>query len=179
MVALPFPPMPIMCLKGENNEDSSMSSHDLMARIIACSCMNKIVDEEDHNGKMEIKKNAMQDLKRGLEIACKPYFQHTTSLEDITEDAAEAIYYTFQKAYRDYLLCYNASKDLRFYPISYVCNDDYILSQSRNHMLSRLDSMMKCDEIDMDYEKTMKSYVQHASYKRMLLAYAYDFIQEN
>lgn len=130
IVQLPFPPMPMCAIKGEDRDDVFCSSHDLLARAIAVQYTNNV--RQTGSGmpsealtlqKTEILTNLLNDLIK----------MSITDVDII--DNSEAIYNVFQNHFRSYMSLYpSTSKDIRFAPIEAVDASSLIMSQAVAHL---------------------------------------------
>lgn len=129
---LPYPPMPLCVLKGEDNADGVCSSHDLLARAIAVQYVNSVrstgsgmPSEEVTERKTTILTSLLMDLfELSKVISCDDVMAHV-----------ERIYELFQKSFRSYLALYPAtSQDVRFAPIDSVDTPSLIMQQATSHL---------------------------------------------
>lgn len=170
VASLPFPPLPVMVLQGEENADSMASSFDLLHTAI----MNwqhglRPFGRDIHaiaRGKQETLQRLMSDMA-ALYEECK----HSEK-DDIKEDDVfvEKAYEIYCCSFRSYLLNHYATStsDLRFYPLASVSQDSLLLRQGTSHwhagkLLSSNGELCKEDSF--------------ASYSEMLRAYALDLGQ--
>ena len=170
VASLPFPPLPVMVLQGEENADSMASSFDLLHTAI----MNwqhglRPFGRDIHaiaRGKQETLQRLMSDMA-ALYEECK----HSEK-DDIKEDDVfvEKAYEIYCCSFRSYLLNHYATStsDLRFYPLASVSQDSLLLRQGTSHwnagkLLSSNGELSKEDSF--------------ASYSEMLRTYALDLGQ--
>jgi len=159
LVALPFPPMPVCCLKGDDNEDAVMSSHDLIARCMAsASLMPWTAAEQQEN--IDRKSQILDNLL------------HRVEQFDELLDA----YVAFGECTRDYISVYfpkHARKnvDVRILPATHVVSGDVHCTQARKHLLAHVQALHACDEIEDSLMQHVCNVAPHASYTVLLAMY--------
>lgn len=124
---LPFPPMPLCVIRGEEHTDSFCSSHDLLASAIAVhhlKCDTRTIDLSEEAKHMATKQNILIDMQREVHDAV----QHSMSVD--------GIYNIFQKHFRTYMTLYQNSQDMRFTPIEFVDSDGIVCQQAQQHLAS-------------------------------------------
>lgn len=129
---LPFPPMPMCVIKGEDNEDGICSSHDLLARAIALQYISSIKDTGSPMPSTQLTE------KKTTILTCllSDLFQisHDIQHQDI-EDNVDMIYETFQRHFREFLYLYPCtSKDVRFAGLDMVDANSLIMTQAHSHL---------------------------------------------
>lgn len=132
IVQLPFPPMPLCVVVGEDNRDGTCSSHDLLARAIAIQYASAIGDSGSAmpssaltESKTEVLTNLLMEL-----IKLSKTVTNTSIPEHI-----EAIYQIFQRHFRNYLALYpSTSQDIRFAPLDTVDPKSLIMKQAISHL---------------------------------------------
>ena len=160
LVALPFPPMPVCCLKGDDNEDAVMSSHDLIARCMAsASLMPWTAAEQQEN--IDLKSLILDNLVLRVE-----------QFDKLNIDA----YVAFGECTRDYISVYfpkHARKnvDVRILPATHVVSGDVHCTQARKHLLAHVQALHACDEIDDSLMQHVCNVAPHASYTVLLAMY--------
>ena len=160
LVALPFPPMPVCCLKGDDNEDAVMSSHDLIARCMASSALMPFTaaeQQETIERKMQILDNLPQRVQQCHEKNIDPYV-------------------AFAECTRDYIAVYfpkNARKnvDVRILPAMHVVSGDVHCTQARKHLQAHVQALHACDEIEDSLMQHVCNVAPHASYTVLLAMY--------
>ena len=121
---LPFPPMPLVVRRGDGTEDFC-SSHDLLASAVkvyyATGCAQS-VDNEEEVRRMHAKTAILLDLQRRVHDCVE-------AGEDV-----QAAYEVYQDCFRQYMLLYQTSADLRFLPLGAVDPAHTITQQAAEHM---------------------------------------------
>ena len=117
LVNLPFPPLPIVARRGD--DDNVASGHDLLSQAIAC---NLIRPEKkgvlDAQAIQERKMHILQTL-------------HGEVSESYTTESAYAAY---GRAFRAYMALYPGSPDLRIWPMERVDRTGAIMDQGKQHL---------------------------------------------
>ena len=170
VASLPFPPLPVMVLWGEDAADGLASSFDLLQTAVMNAHMTRGKLGFSLAGKSE------QEIARSKQATLEKLQQDLAALYAQTADATDAAirenvfldgaYHLYCAAFRDYLLeHYPAStRDLRFYPLAAVAPDSQLMSQGSSHWnASRLSFV--CDTCGGDH---------FGSYKQLIRAYALD-----
>ena len=159
LVALPFPPMPVCCLKGDDNEDAVMSSHDLIARCMASAALMPWTAAEQQEN-IDLKTQILDNLL------------HRVEQFDELPDA----YVAFGECTRDYISVYfpkHARKnvDVRILPASHVVSGDVHCTQARKHLLAHVQALHACNEIEDSLMQHVCDVAPHASYTVLLAMY--------
>jgi hypothetical protein len=170
VASLPFPPLPVMVLWGEDAADGLASSFDLLQTAVMNAHMTRAKLGFSLAGKSE------QEIARSKQATLEKLQQDLAALHAQTADATDAAirenvfldgaYHLYCTAFRDYLLeHYPAStRDLRFYPLAAVAPDSQLMSQGSSHWnasrLSFVADTCGCEHF--------------GSYKQLIRAYALD-----
>ena len=160
LVALPFPPVPVCCLKGDDNEDAVMSSHDLIARCMASSALMPFTaaeQQETIERKMQILDNLPQRVQQCHKQNIDPYV-------------------AFAECTRDYIAVYfpkNARKnvDVRILPATHVVSGDVHCTQARKHLQAHVQALHACGEIAESLMLHVCNVAPRASYGVLLEMY--------
>lgn len=160
MVGLPLPPLPVCCVRGMDNSDAVMSSHDLIARCMASSSLMPWTPEE-HTANMHCKINILETIPRRMSVASVD----TTS-----------IYKIFSELTREYIAVYfpmQARKniDIRIMPVSHVASGDLVCEQARQHLLAHVSALHDCNEISENVSKMVSDRAKMANYELLLQMY--------
>ena len=160
LVALPFPPMPVCCLKGDDNEDAVMSSHDLIARCMASAALMPWTAAEQQEN-IDLKSLILDNLVLRVE-----------QFDKLNIDA----YVAFGECTRDYISVYfpkHARKnvDVRILPATHVVSGDLHCTQARKHLLAHVQALHACDEIEDSLMQHVCNVAPHASYTVLLAMY--------
>ena len=144
---LPLPPLPIRALRGEDNEDSFCSSHDLLARAIACN-----LRDGSSNGE-EVQKRKQQILL-DLNTRIVAVWQD----KEFTQAERVAMGYTiFADIFRQYFALYPGSFDLRVMPIQDVDPKSVVFQQAVEHLKAQNVFITDDDEV-VKFSKTYYAY---------------------
>ena len=161
LVALPFPPMPVCCLKGTDNEDAVMSSHDLIARCMASAALmpwTAAEQQENIQRKTQILELLPQRVRGCHEQNIDPYV-------------------AFAECTRDYIAVYfpkNARKnvDVRILPAMHVVSGDVHCTQARKHLQAHVQALHACGEIEESLMLHVSNVAPCASYSALLAMYS-------
>ena len=164
VASLPFPPLPVMVLQGEDNTDGIASSFDLLQTAVMNWRLG-LTPKADEEKIARRKKATLELLQRDMAAL---YIK--TDWKNLTDDwsAVNRAYEIYCATFRTYLLDHYGActRDLRFYPLAAVAPDSLIVKQSSSHWkASRLSNNVKCDACGND---------QFGSYSDMIRAYALD-----
>jgi hypothetical protein len=165
MASLPFPPLPVMVLQGEDCTDGMASSFDLFQTALVNWQLGRRPE-----GRQEA------ELARGKEATLEGLQQDMAALyreggwETASNDWAcvQRAYELFCAAFRTYLLDHypTSSRDLRFYPLAAVAPDSLLVRQGSSHwQANRLSNQLECDTCGGEH---------FGSYTDMIRAYALD-----
>jgi hypothetical protein len=147
---LPFPPMPVMVVRG--SEESFCSSHDLMAAAISVAFFDTLKSGcKTAEDATKSKQALLLQLQRDIWSICER--------EGITNEAVEKSYALFQEAYREYMKTYPCSNDIRFQSMDFVDGKNTIVKQATSHLRSM--AMMEganSATVSDSYRDIIKSY---------------------
>jgi hypothetical protein len=169
VASLPFPPLPVMVLQGEENVDSMASSFDLLHTAIMNWQHGLRPFGRDVQAIARSKQETLQRLlfdMAALYQECKHSKESAVSEDDAFVEKAYEIYCC---SFRSYLLDHYATStsDLRFYPLASVSQDSLLLRQGTSHWNAGklLSNSSEGDLCEAD---------SFASYSEMLRTYALD-----
>lgn len=145
---LPFPPMPMCVVVGEDREDGICSSHDLLARAIAVQHIysrGEIEPSFAPSDLMEKKTAVVTDLLEDLLKLSRTLPKNMTDYGNIlcpvdirpSLDASliQNIYQIFQRHFRAYFSLYpSTSHDIRFHDIDTVDASSLVMKQAISHL---------------------------------------------
>jgi hypothetical protein len=154
VASLPFPPLPVMVMKGDEGADGMASSYDLLQTAVMNSTM---LDNNNAQSIAESKQATLAALQRNIALINVSSF----GCDFPTLQAYEI----YCGAFREYLLKHYATstQDLRFYPLDAVSCDSLLMQQGISHW--------KAGQLlsgDVDAGKNF------ASYEQLIAAYAQD-----
>lgn len=168
MVHLPFPPMPLLVLNGEG-EQQSASSHDLLASAIGAQIVQRHTRPGDVS---QCRERDMQKMAIIIDVAkeitsivhavaggTKP--QDCTDKNIIDKICTDA-YFTFHRFFREYMTCYPGHSDLRFLGLDTVDKQSNIHTQACQHLQAKAiitgDTFI-CDLREISYSHLLFLYV--------------------
>ena len=129
IVSLPFPPLPVVCIKSCDSNYSHASGHDLLSVAIA----SMIVGKDNKAGF-----DSMQVLERKqsivIELNDRIAAVWGTHEKDNENSALEECYEIFCTQFRLYMGCYPGSCDIRIMDMDSVCASDIIVKQAIGHL---------------------------------------------
>jgi hypothetical protein len=175
VASLPFPPLPVMVLQGEDGADGLASSFDLLQTAVmnAQLGLRPAVEgvEEVARSKQARLERLQRDMAAHYEVAAGA---------TCTKEWVQGAYQIYCTAFRDYLLDHYAtsSRDLRFYPTAAVATDSVLMQQGTSQwQASRLLAgdwrRPKHDDGGAVWPRK-NSGVCFSSYRQMQRAYALD-----
>jgi hypothetical protein len=127
LASLPFPPLPVMVLQGEDNADGLASSYDLLQTAVMNSTLGMQVKGKDAQAIARSKQATLERLLHNMKAL------YTSSFG--ADFPVWQAYEIFCDAFREYLLEHYAtgSRDLRFYPMDTVAADSLLVGQGSSH----------------------------------------------
>ena len=139
MVNLPFPPLPVVGLQGEDNDDAIVSGHDLLSRAIACQLIKPDVGKDIKDNAAYLAQGAdVQARKTQLLSNMHMLIGSTWDRADISEkEKVERCYQIFCSNYRAYLGFYPSSPDVRIHAMDSVDKKSILCKQALKHLQSR------------------------------------------
>jgi len=157
VASLPFPPLPVMVLQGEDGEDGMASSFDLLQTAVLNAQL--MPADRDAAELARSKAAVLEKLQRDMAALLAASFGG-----DLPDGQAYEIYCA---AFRTYLLDHYAisSRDLRFYPLGAVAPDSVLVQQGSSHWNASRMLSAECDACGGAH---------FSGYPEMLRAYALD-----
>jgi hypothetical protein len=157
VTSLPFPPLPVLVLQGQDGEYGMASSYDLLQTAIQNAQLGIRVQGLDDATLAQSKAAVLHELQRDMAALVASSF-----CADFPDWQAYQIYCG---AFREYLLKHYATstQDLRFYPLDAVGPDSVLMQQGTSHWKA---SRVLCGE--SNYQSCFMTYTQ------MLRCYAAD-----
>jgi hypothetical protein len=127
LASLPFPPLPVMVLQGEDNADGLASSYDLLQTAVMNSTLGMQVQGKDAQAIARSKQATLERLQQNMAAL------HTSSFG--ADFPVWQAYEIYCDSFREYLLEHYAtsSRDLRFYPMDTVAAGSLLVSQGSSH----------------------------------------------
>lgn len=166
VASLPFPPLPVMVLQGEDGADGIASSFDLLQTAVMNAQLGLGPADRDAEELARGKAAVLAELQRDM-AALYVEADWRNSTDDCS--AVQRAYEIFCAAFRSYLLDHYAvsTRDLRFYPLAAVAPDSVLVQQGSSHWnASRMISgHASCDACGSAH---------FSGYPEMLRAYALD-----
>ena len=167
MVSLPFPPLPVACLRSTEKNDAFASGHDLLSSAISAM----VVGTDQKAGFDSV---AIRDTKQALLIALNDDVAAAWRARDRADDSAavDACYDIFCRSYRAYMACYPGSADLRILPMADVGADSTLVRQAVEHLDARSTTFGAGDDVIVcRVPESAKR-----SYRALLRLYALDLV---
>ena len=171
MVNLPFPPMPIMASRGDQYEDASCSSHDLLSQAISCSiieCWNEMDKNLKTSDKQEGKMQVLMDLNQANASLHNPRVEVIGDGNESKSDPVQAMYELFGNYFRSYMSYYPGTPDLRFLPMDSVDQNSTVYKQAIQHV--------KAKRYNVNDASHLNAYM---SYREVIELYSRDLLLEN
>ena len=132
VASLPFPPLPVMVLQGEDGADGLASSFDLLQTAVMNAQLGLGPADRDAEELARGKAAVLAELQRDMAAL---YVE--ADWRNATDDWApvQRAYEIFCAAFRSYLLDHYAvsTRDLRFYPLAAVAPDSVLVQQGSSH----------------------------------------------
>ena len=119
MVNLPFPPLPVVVRRGD--EEAVASGHDLLSQMIACALVAPDPAATESVRRQERKAEILHQLH--ADLAALP-----------AGAPPERAYGVFCRAFRAFAGLYPGSPDLRFWPLDKVDAASPLMAQGRAHL---------------------------------------------
>jgi hypothetical protein len=132
VASLPFPPLPVMVLQGEDGADGMASSFDLLQTAVMNSQLGLRPADRDAAALARSKQATLQRLQRDM-AALYVEADWQNSPDDWA--CVQRAYDIYCAAFRSFLLDHYAisSRDLRFYPAEAVAADSVLVQQGTSH----------------------------------------------
>ena len=164
VASLPFPPLPVMVLQGEDGADGLASSFDLLQTAVVNWQLGLRPEGKEAE---ELARSKQATLERLQADMAALYVE--ADWKNATDDWApvQRAYEIFCAAFRSYLLDHYAvsSRDLRFYPLAAVAPDSVLVQQGSSHWNAGRMLSASCDA---------KRCAHFSGYTELLRAYALD-----
>ena len=132
VASLPFPPLPVMVLQGEDGADGLASSFDLLQTAVMNAQLGLGPADRDAEELARGKAAVLAELQRDMAA-----LYVAADWRNATDDWApvQRAYEIFCAAFRSYLLDHYAvsTRDLRFYPLAAVAPDSVLVQQGSSH----------------------------------------------
>lgn len=132
VASLPFPPLPVMVLQGEDCADGLASSFDLLQTAVMNAQLGLRPGGKEAE---ELARSKQATLERLQADMAALYVE--TDWKNATDDWAQVqrAYEIYCAAFRTYLLDHYgaSSRDLRFYPLAAVAPDSLLVKQGSSH----------------------------------------------
>lgn len=127
LASLPYPPLPVMVLRGEDGADGVASSYDLLQTAVTNNTLGIRLAGKDAQAIARSKQATLERLQQNMSAL------HTSSFG--ADFPVWQAYEIFCDSFREYLLEHYAtsSRDLRFYPMDSVAANSLLLQQGSSH----------------------------------------------
>lgn len=130
VVNLPFPPLPIVAIKGDDTT-AIANGHDLLSSAIACSLVQPMYSANS----TDVQANKMQILHDLYEDISKAYkIQYHSPQSKAGDMAVMSAYNAYCFHFRRYMALYPGSRDLRIFNMDDVPRDSFLISQGKEHL---------------------------------------------
>jgi len=140
IVSLPFPPLPVVCIRASDAGDSHASGHDLLSAAIA----SMLVDTGD---KLGFDSTEVLERKQSIVLSLNDEISESWHARDKKCEgvALEECYAIFCQAFRQYMGCYPGCSDLRIKGMDAVCPSDVIVEQAVAHLTAMAATFVEAD----------------------------------
>lgn len=166
LVSLPFPPLPIVCLRSDSCLESFASGHDLLSSAIAAMIVgNDNISPHYTSVEMKEKKEGIL-IKLNDDIA-DTWRRRVPSSKESEQLAVEECYTILCSSFRNYMSCYPGSPDLRMMQMNDVDGSTTIVKQAVEHLDARTITFVDEDVVRCkipvgarsNYQKLIKFYI--------------------
>lgn len=142
MVSLPFPPLPVLCLRSTESVEAIASGHDLLCSAIASMAMNQEYKHgQDSGDLMQRKQRILLDMNRDVSAIWDLHMKKMTSDKSVSSKdefvALSDCYNIYCDSFRNYMSCYPGSSDLRIKDHSSVDGNPIFIEQAASHINAR------------------------------------------
>lgn len=168
VASLPFPPLPVMVLQGEDGADGLASSFDLLQTAVLNSQLGLRPAGRDAEALARSKQATLERLQADMAaLYVEADWKHAA--DDFAP--VQRAYEIFCAAFRSYLLDHYAisSRDLRFFPLAAVDPDSLLMKQGSSHWNAGRLLSASCDA-----SGGASGDAHFGSYSALLRAYALD-----
>jgi hypothetical protein len=132
VASLPFPPLPVMVLQGEDGADGLASSFDLLQTAVMNAQLGLGPADRDAAALARSKQATLERLQADMAAL---YVE--ADWKNAADDwgAVQRAYEIYCAAFRTYLLDHygTSTRDLRFYPLAAVAPDSLLVKQGSSH----------------------------------------------
>ena len=150
--ALPFPPMPVMCVGFEDRDSRTVNSHDLLGTAILNELhLAKACTRTKISDTLKSKQDLLQNLLRDIYTL----YQCTTS----KEECVSKCYVVFGRAFCRYITFYTSCCDVRFAGLDTIQKSDFIFQQAQRHFKTHFE----VDQEFNNYRDILWAYVEQIS----------------
>lgn len=166
-VALPFPPVPVMCLTVTDTTDAYASSHDVLGSAISSSLIGEDYTRRADAGDIQkYKHSILMQLNQKVSDIWKQHINQDFSLPILQEN----IYKVYCDSFRCYMSCYPGCSDLRMMPIDSVDVGSRLHRQAVQHFNARAATFS--DSTDIGQAQSFHTY------RQLLVLYSRDLHAE-
>lgn len=142
VVSLPYPPLPVVCLRGPDSSDSFASGHDLLGSAI----MSMVVGHASScHASVEVRQRKEAIVLKLNDDISKEWGMSGRSLDESA--VLTRCYDIFCTSFRQYMQCYPSSPDLRIADIESVCRDTTVVRQAIAHLKARRMTTLETDTV--------------------------------
>ena len=174
IVTLPFPPLPVVCVKSSDSIDSHASSHDLLSVAIASNLVgNNNTAAFDSMKVFEGKKKILMDLNDRIVGIW------TNREKDEDNTALEKCYKIFCTQFRLYMEFYPGSSDIRIMDMNSVCASDTIVKQAVEHLNAMASTFVDEERSEEKFQVPLESTNCYKSLIRFYVLGIVELAREN
>ena len=167
LLGMPFPPLAVCGLQGQDNNDTFISSHDLLSRMIACASLG---EKNTRKTTADFESKAQMDASKMRCIT-----DYTTAIKSKYPDDCYDIHATYTRQYMSIYTEQGSSgpSDIRILQDpSFIAQNDAIMRQGRQHFIFRMQALLDAEEIGPETMQKFTRLAQNANYTELLQLYA-------
>lgn len=174
VASLPFPPLPVLMLQGEDCVDGLASSFDLLQQAIVAQQLGCVPDIAKQNQMALAKQNILAILTTNMSLHNKEAQTRFSDGQAYDDAWVEKAYTLYCSAFRTYFLdnYANSTRDLRFFPMDRVDPNSILLRQGISQC--RASHLLSNNLHDAQVIPLLTTNISFTSYKEMIRAYALD-----
>jgi len=166
-VALPFPPVPVMCLTVTDTTDAYASSHDVLGSAISSSLIGEDYTRRLDAGDIQKNKHSiLMKLNHEVSDIWKQHIDQDLPLPILQDN----VYKVYCDSFRCYMSCYPGCSDLRMMPIDSVDVGSRLHRQAVQHFNARAGTFS--DSTDIGEAQPFHTY------RQLLVLYSRDLHAE-
>lgn len=160
LAQLPFPPLPLLALKGEDARETHASTHDLLAQALVSEQVR------GQQGLGDVSERKLEILKQ---LQAEVHGLWEVRVRSDTAPTVDACYEAFQRHFRAFMALFPGSPDLRFGKMADVDRGSTVWMQTHQHLQARLSNTVGVGEEALVLPVRADA---SASYANLIAAYA-------